>query len=332
MLAKRLPDLGIFAHFAPAEFERLAAIAQHRPYGPGTRIIRMGEESRNIFVLLSGGARVSRQTSYGEIVLARLRAGEMVGEIRLTDSEVRSADVIGEEVGELVLLAAESLDAAAAEDQRFAVAFQWSLWKSLSAKIRTGNQFLTEFFPDGERPPVSEVPDLATYDRVEVGVQAKRNLFLQKPLSTMESSFLASLSRQERFTAGQTIFREGDPGDNLYVIVEGEVRIGKFIPGAGEEALAVLEHGAFFGEMALVDDEPRTATATAHTDPTVVLAISKDVLGGLLDIRRISSLRLLQMLCRIAAQRLRELDSKILGWTIMAAGESPEPPVSSGVT
>lgn len=146
----------------------------------------------------------------------------------------------------------------------------------------------------------------------------------------MESSFLASLSREESFAAGATIFREGDPGDNLYVILEGGVRISKFIPGAGEEALAVLERGEFFGEMALIDNEPRAATATAHTDPTVLLAISKDVLGGLLDIRRVSSLRLLQLLCRMATQRLRELDTKILGWTIMAAGEGPEPPGTSG--
>jgi len=63
--------------------------------------------------------------------------------------------------------------------------------------------------------------------------------------------------------AGEVIFREGDPGDGLFVLMKGSVRISKQ-SSTGEEALAVLEPPAFFGEMALIDLAARAADAIAN--------------------------------------------------------------------
>ena len=65
----------------------------------------------------------------------------------------------------------------------------------------------------------------------------------------------------------------------MYVVLEGRVMISKYIPGAGEEALAFLERGDYFGEMALIDNQPRSADAKAHDGGAVVLAIPRDVLN-----------------------------------------------------
>ena len=76
------------------------------------------------------------------------------------------------------------------------------------------------------------------------------------------------------------IFREGEKGNEMYVVLEGRVMISKYIPGAGEEALAFLERGGYFGEMALIDNEPRSADAKAHEGGAVVLVISARGAGG----------------------------------------------------
>jgi CRP/FNR family transcriptional regulator, cyclic AMP receptor protein len=137
----------------------------------------------------------------------------------------------------------------------------------------------------------------------------------------MEINFLSSLSRERKFAPGQILFREGDVGDEMYVVLEGRVMISKEIPGVGEEALAFVERGDYFGEMALIENQPRSADAKAHEEGgAVVLAIPREVLNGILDIHKLSSLRLLKILCTLIASRLRELDDKIIGWHILAGG------------
>jgi CRP/FNR family transcriptional regulator, cyclic AMP receptor protein len=83
---------------------------------------------------------------------------------------------------------------------------------------------------------------------------------------------LASGMRSRRFRRGEVIFHIGDPGNALFIIVEGEVKIS--LPSeTGEEAiLATLRPGDFFGELALLDGAPRSASATAlSATETVVL-------------------------------------------------------------
>ena len=111
----------------------------------------------------------------------------------------------------------------------------------------------------------------------------------------------------------------------MYVVLDGKVRISKHIPGAGEEALSFLERGAFFGEMALIERQARSATAVAHGGNAIVLGIPREVLRGLLDIKKVSSTRLLRLLCEMLARRLNELDDKLVGWHILSAGSRPPP-------
>ena len=157
---------------------------------------------------------------------------------------------------------------------------------------------------------------------IPIDSRTKRDLFLEIGLTHMEANFMATLSGAERFAPGETIFREGTPGEKLYVILDGEVRISKHIPGTGEEALAILGRGEIFGEMALVDQRPRSADSVAHDEGAECLVIDGSVLSGLLDIEKISSPSLLKVLCSTVARRLRVLDEKIVGWYMLSGGGS----------
>ncbi|MDG4553962.1 MAG: cyclic nucleotide-binding domain-containing protein [Candidatus Competibacter sp.] len=98
------------------------------------------------------------------------------------------------------------------------------------------------------------------------------------------------------FAAGQIIFREGEPGDNLYIVAEGEVDI----LVNDDHILETVGSGGIVGELALVDDKPRSATATARTD-CVLAPVSRP---HFLALVRLTPSFAIQVM-RVMAERLR---------------------------
>jgi CRP-like cAMP-binding protein len=93
---------------------------------------------------------------------------------------------------------------------------------------------------------------------------------------------VAGALRRRRFRRNEVIFHQGDPGDSLHIIASGAVKI--VLPSSeGEEAIiATLREGDFFGELALLDGAPRSATATA-LEPSETLMLPRSVFHDLLD-------------------------------------------------
>lgn len=145
----------------------------------------------------------------------------------------------------------------------------------------------------------------------------KVNLF--ETLSVKELEKIEKISRIEAFARDSVIFKEGDPGDRCYVITNGDVRISKFIPNIGEEALAVLKPGDYFGEMALIDNFPRSAHAIANTD-VALLAISKTDLDKILIMDRELGYKLLWAFTKTLSKRLRETNEKMASFLAMSGG------------
>jgi len=94
-------------------------------------------------------------------------------------------------------------------------------------------------------------------------------------LSAAETVELAERLVPRQFGAGQVIFHLGDPGGLLYIITEGKVKISNSTPDGQEALLAILGTGDFFGELALLDDSPRSATAEA-IEPTETLTLHRE--------------------------------------------------------
>jgi CRP-like cAMP-binding protein len=129
---------------------------------------------------------------------------------------------------------------------------------------------------------------------------------------------VAALIQERRVAAGEYIFHEGEGGDEFYVVLSGKVRISKVVPGVGEEALAILDAGAFFGEMALVDDTPRSADALAHSE-CVLGAFRRVDFDQLMFTDKELAYSVLWTFVRTLSTRLRETNEKIRGFFALSA-------------
>ncbi len=318
----QLRQAPVFSHLDDSMLGRLVECATIERRPAAARLYAAGDGSWKPYFLTSGEVRMERETSLGPVVLRHCAAGCLFGEAAFVDRQPRSATAVCAADVELMALDPDGLTALARSQFAFDLAFSWTLWKSLSEKLRGANQRLSSFFEVGDAPPAAPPAPAAVESGggVRVDLAAKRSLFQEQTLSNLEINFLASLSREERFAPGEVIFREGEDGEKMYVILAGQVMISKYIPGAGEEALAFLGRGDYFGEMALIDGRPRSAEAKAHGEEAVVLALSREVVEGLLDIHKVSSARLLKLLCSLVARRLRESEEKLIGWHLLSGG------------
>lgn len=123
-----------------------------------------------------------------------------------------------------------------------------------------------------------------------------------------DQNYLAMRERMDELTfrRGEEIFREGAPGDRLYVIGSGKVKLGHTAPDGREHLLAILGPGEILGEVSLYDPGPRTATATALATTELIEFQHQDLLN-LLDERPEIS----QYLLRSLAQRLRRTNDSL---------------------
>lgn len=88
--------------------------------------------------------------------------------------------------------------------------------------------------------------------------------------------------RQIRFNRGEIIFSQGDPGDNCYIVKEGLIKITRVDGDGKEHVLGAVNAGCIFGEMALIDDQPRMGTAEVMQD-SICLIITRDQFKEKLD-------------------------------------------------
>jgi CRP-like cAMP-binding protein len=144
-----------------------------------------------------------------------------------------------------------------------------------------------------------------------------RRCALFESLSAEQVEKVAEIATERHVAEGQPIFREGSTGDEMYVVVAGTVRISKEIPGAGEEALTLLGPGSYFGEMAAIDDAPRSADAVAHT-ACGLLAIRREDLDRLMFLDKDLAYAVLWAFVRTLSSRLRETTEKLRSFFTLA--------------
>ena len=137
---------------------------------------------------------------------------------------------------------------------------------------------------------------------------AKFSVFAE--LGDEELHTLIEQSSTESYPAGERIINAGDIGHCMYVILSGSVCV-TVKRGNGEIELARLSAGDFFGEVALVDDGPRSATVTA-TEACELLCITRTTLGVLAGLQPAAAIHLLAAIGRSLVARLRRGNKKYI--------------------
>ncbi len=137
-----------------------------------------------------------------------------------------------------------------------------------------------------------------------MNISQLKKLSLFQDLTDEELSIVSKIVVTEKFPKDHVLFRKGDTGEKLFVILDGAVRISLTLKDSKEEALAILETSEHFGEMALIDDIPRSTDAIIHEDAELLI-ISKDDFKSILLFHKDIAYKLFWVLLRTISRRLR---------------------------
>ena len=137
----------------------------------------------------------------------------------------------------------------------------------------------------------------------------RNSLFRGLPAATMAR--VAALETRRHYEEGAVIFMRGDPGDSLCGVVTGRVRISSSGPGGKEVFLNIMEPGDAFGEIALLDGSPRTASATAMAR-TELMIIQRDAFFALLETQPQLATHLIQLLCKRVRWTAEQMEDSAL--------------------
>lgn len=125
---------------------------------------------------------------------------------------------------------------------------------------------------------------------------------MDKSLSAVNKNFI------KNYHSNDIVFKEGSVGYEMYVIVSGKIRI-TAKSGTGEDKFVrLLDKGDFFGEMALVDSSPRSATATVYEENTKLIPIDQEKFIYLVSQQPAFALVIMEALCR----RIRSLTNELI--------------------
>ena len=153
-----------------------------------------------------------------------------------------------------------------------------------------------------------------------------RTVSLFQSASEADLLALASGLDERRLRRGSILFRMGDAGDEMFVVRSGTVVISRPVSDRVEGVLARMTPGHFFGEMALFDDQRRSATVQAETD-VVLLVLDRKRLTRLIESNPHAAAAFFHALVKVFSQRLRESGDKLaelIRWSQEATGFEPE--------
>jgi CRP-like cAMP-binding protein len=233
-----LAGVPAFAHLPTAVLEEVASRLTEERFQPGDTVVVEGTADDRLFLIVGGRAEASATEPSGTLPLATLEQGELFGEIALLEPGGKR---------QVTVTAAQSL-----------------LLLSLHAA-------------DFRRVLDAHPEACSAFEKVANDLSVARFLKQASPFSTLSGERLRRLlTRLERryVPAGDMIIRQGETGEECYLLRSGRVEVFTQRAQGDERNLATLGPGSLFGEVALLTDEPRNATVRA-LEPCTLLALRR---------------------------------------------------------
>lgn len=150
-----------------------------------------------------------------------------------------------------------------------------------------------------------------------------KNCALFAGLTDAEKESLESVFEEKRIPEGKTVFVENMPGESLYVIKRGTVKVSKMLAEGDEKILVILGPDDFFGEMAILEGAPRSATARVAEDAHLVCLQRKEF-ESLCETEPGLGLKLMRNIIRTFSRRLRENNEEYREMLIWSLGDKSD--------
>lgn len=243
----RLESTHLFDALPQDTLHDLAAACRQVTLAPGDVLMRQGEPGDCLYVVASGRVAVTARDDGGEdTLLGEARQGEFVGEGALLERATRMATVTAASEATLLELSRDALDDVLARD----AAIRDSLRHLLDHRLRWARTRRL-------RPGPAELIDA-----------------LSQAIAGLDQAAITSLEtelRWETLPRGAVLMRQGDAGDCLYFIVTGRLRVFGRRDDGSEVDIAEVGPGEALGEMALLSNEPRSASVDALRDSELLV-------------------------------------------------------------
>ncbi|HEX8823936.1 MAG TPA: cyclic nucleotide-binding domain-containing protein [Archangium sp.] len=270
--AGALPRVPLFSQLEREPFMALLGVLELRTFQPGQNLITEGEPGRSTFTLVEGQVDVMRQVEGGERrTLASLGEGEFFGEIALVSESPRMATVVATR-------------------------------RTLALELpRTRLERITL-----KHPVVGETSRAFYRDRLLANVLRSNPVFTA--LSPEQRQALSNIFEMRTVAAGHVIIEQGQKGDGLYLLLQGQVTPVFRHPDGKQTAFTSLREGDVFGEISLLLGQPATATVRAETS-VHMLRLARDAFEQYLA----SQPRVRAALMRLGTERLLQLSKLMSG-------------------
>lgn len=277
------PMLPIFDGLSGRQREQALACFDEVTVHHGTSLIVEGDEDASLIYVVQGELEVRT----GELELWTARAGEIVGEIGLFTGGLRTATVETNTEATLLILTHGGYEELVERGNPVAMTLENRALQSMVNRLRSIDTRIGEL---AEGTPFADMsPDPGFFDRVRslFGTGGQRRAPILDVPSALSKTLLFQNARPaalqelaasfaiEAWGPGHVLCEEGEPGDRMYLLVEGLVDVLVGTHDDHVEPVATLDSGDAFGMAGLVDQRPRSATCVCRAE-VVVLALDRE--------------------------------------------------------